>query len=205
MEPDEVPNELVSDAYLDKMERAVLNADSADPPTRPNAPDRRRVHDNFTLAAISEIRSLRKWIESVERALAAREAECAEVRAALRTAMEMVRLWHGMGMDTASEQRAWKLYEEGAPEWQPLRDVRDRPAGGNEALRAMLTKALRSGARVGALYALAMWGDRDLHRNDDELKATSAMNNLDTECDVEAIVARLLGETPTGEREGKDA
>jgi hypothetical protein len=41
----------------------------------------------------------------------------------LRTAVEEIRRWHGMGMDGEREARSWKVYYHSSPELARIREV----------------------------------------------------------------------------------
>lgn len=57
-------------------------------------------------------------IEHIEQA----EARAEKLTRLLEKAGGLIRQWHGMGMPQPYESRAWKLYQENAPEMQPFRD-----------------------------------------------------------------------------------
>ena len=59
MEPDEAPDLLTMESELDRVDRWVHGADSANPSPPQNTPDRRRVSDNHVIALVNEVRRLR--------------------------------------------------------------------------------------------------------------------------------------------------
>lgn len=46
-----------------------------------------------------------------------------ELREALKEAIDLVRMWHGMGMHELQEKQAWKIYFENAPEMKRIREA----------------------------------------------------------------------------------
>ena len=81
MEPDEAPDLLTMESELDRVDRWVHGADSANPSPPQNTPDRRRVSDNHVIALVNEVRRLRaSRLALAERVREACKAECLKVR-----------------------------------------------------------------------------------------------------------------------------